>query len=133
MFSKRKSFWRGKWYFLLIIGLLGLGYWFNGGFNKEESNMIPDTSAAVRQSTTDYASQNSSRNDDDTNEPYYRVIEEEGFIKIYFCDEKGIEKFVKDTDINFDMLNESDQDLFKGGLIVRNKDELDELLQDFES
>lgn len=134
MFSKRRSFWRGKWYFLLIVGLLGLGYWFNEGFTKEKTNLGPDTSTAVRQpSSNGTIEKDKTREEKENSERFYKIIEENGLIKIYYCDDSGRQDFVKNTEISFSMLSETDQDLFRKGVIIKSKEELDELLQDFES
>lgn len=65
--------------------------------------------------------------------PCYLVQEHRGFIKIYFIDEAGGSQLIRTTDITFSLLSEGDQVLFQKGIVVETKEQLSELLQDFES
>ena len=53
--------------------------------------------------------------------------------KIYYYDNEGKESLVRETDIAFSLLSVTDQTLFRKGVIRHSPEELDELLQDFES
>lgn len=64
---------------------------------------------------------------------YYLIRAESGMIKIFLCDENGKEEFIKNTNIAFSLLSVSDQELFTYGIVKHSEEELDELLQDFES
>ena len=52
---------------------------------------------------------------------------------IYYYDENGKEKFIRMTDIPFSLISNSDQELFRQGVVVKSESELDSILQDFES
>lgn len=72
-------------------------------------------------------------NGEDMQGPYYLVKEDQGFIKIFTVDDSGDCRLVRTTDISFSLLSESDQKLFRKGVIRQTQDELSDLLQDFES
>lgn len=65
--------------------------------------------------------------------PYYLVKQDGGMIKIYYCEEAKPNQFIRATEINYSLLRESDQKMFEKGVIRKTKDDLSELLQDFES
>lgn len=65
--------------------------------------------------------------------PYYRVKNDGGIIKIYYCEEGKPDQFIRATEINYSLLRESDQKMFEKGVVRKTKDDLSELLQDFES
>ncbi len=64
---------------------------------------------------------------------YYLVKEVDGIIKVFYYDEEGNESLIRETDIAFSLLSTADQRLFQKGVIKHTPEELDELLQDFES
>ncbi len=66
-------------------------------------------------------------------EPYYLIKESERKIYIYEFDESGERKMIKETNINFELLSETDQELFKDGIVKYDMDGVQEILQDFES
>ena len=61
------------------------------------------------------------------------VLEENGLISVYYYDKNGNISKYKDTEITYSLLNEADQMSFSEGIMVKTKDALMELLQDFES
>lgn len=65
--------------------------------------------------------------------PYYMAVEENGLICVYYYDKNGNISKYKDTEITYSLLNEADQLSFSEGIMVKTKDALTELLQDFES
>lgn len=65
--------------------------------------------------------------------PYYMVLEENGIISVYYYDKNGNISKYKDTEITYSLLNETDQLSFSEGIMVKTKEALMELLQDFES
>ncbi len=70
---------------------------------------------------------------DDIDGPYYLIREDNGAIKVYYCEEGKKARLIRTTDISFSLLSESDQKLFERGIVKQNEDQLSELLQDFES
>jgi len=145
MFSQKKSFWRRRWFVLIVIALLGIGYWINqSSFNPiqpEDSNKETGINTPVdknnenKEQTADIKTITNRTDDTDAekSEPFYFVKEVDGIISIYFYDEAGNESFVRNTDIAFSLLSESDQALFSEGIIKYTEEDLEELLQDFGS
>lgn len=68
-----------------------------------------------------------------TNEPYFLIKEKNGRIYLYKYNESGDKKMIKETNINFDLLRETDQKIFKNGVIKYDINDVNEILQDFES
>lgn len=54
-------------------------------------------------------------------------------IVIYFIDEFGAKQFIQQTDIPYELLSETDQEMFQKGISLNSLTEVFELLQDFES
>lgn len=160
MFSQKKSFFKGKLFYIILIGLFAFGYWINqspinlnnpdnlntdskipvgiedeldnskshdimdniiGGSNYDSINGIDD------------ADQVENTTDDVQMKGYYLVKEVSGIIQVFYYDEQGKEKLIRTTDIAFSLLSVADQALFQKGVRKNTVDELDELLQDFES
>jgi hypothetical protein len=80
-----------------------------------------------------FRSENEGTTGETVNRGYYLVKEIDGIIKIFYYDENGKESLVRVTDIAFSLLSVADQALFQKGVIKHTAEELDELLQDFES
>lgn len=156
MFSQRKSFFRRNVYFFVVIGILCLGYIVNKipfedlsiGNEIESAN----ENVAVAQSSSDENNKNGSSNSnnyqgedgeiknpqtqqviEDSKSEYYLVKSFDGIVKIYHYDCTGKEEMLKETDISFELLSKEDQELFKQGIIIKNEEELQSLMEDFES
>lgn len=145
MFSQKKSIWKRGWFAILIVILLGIGYWINqstdnlvkpNNFNQEivnhesldhtsnnENNMEPSKVTNVDREV----------NEPERQGPYYLIKEENQVISVYYYNEKGQETFIKNTDISYLLLSEADQALFSEGIVKYTEEELEELLQDFGS
>ena len=161
MFNQRKSFLKGKLFYIVLLALFGFGIWLNqpmaeqnpsdgvktgvddpistGGSAKDGSqdsvdimeNIIGKGSPATPGGVVD--SLNESDTGDPDNKGYYLVKEIDGVIKVFYYDEEGKESLLRETDIAFSLLSVADQALFQKGVIKHTVEELDELLQDFES
>ena len=66
-------------------------------------------------------------------EAYYLLKEDEGFVKLLYYDESGEELLIRVTDIPFPLISPADQAGFTEGIVIHDEDELDAILQDFES
>ncbi|QOX62768.1 hypothetical protein FRZ06_05115 [Anoxybacterium hadale] len=167
MFSQRKSFLKGKLFYVILVGLFGFGIWLNQApvdvkvpqEISTDSDYPTSTQGAVNQGNkNDYdildniigknnitspGEQNNTEtnSDSDSGTPadetkkqgYYLLKEVDGVIKVFYYDEQGKEKLIRTTDIAFSLLSVGDQELFQKGIIKNNEEELNELLQDFES
>lgn len=170
MFSQRKSFFKGKLFYALLVGLLAFGVWINNGqvHLKNSGEISTDSKQPVSSSEKSKETSNHKKNSNDileniisnqnnkvTNDAIgengldenstdvqsvekqtkeqYLVKEVDGVIKVYHYDSNGKEKLIKTTDIDYSFLTKEDQKLFKKGIVKNSREELDELLQDFES
>lgn len=159
MFSQRKSFLKGKLFYIILFVLFAFGIWLNQAPVEQEN---PDEVSSTDKSYADTAydesesgsynimdniignheavSEGGVENTDTVSGPgdpdhsgYYLVKEIDGIIKIFYYDEEGKETLIRETDIAFSLLSIADQAFFQKGVIKRTSEELDELLQDFES
>ncbi len=162
MFSQRRSLLKGKLFYIILLGLFLFGIWLNQSpvDNNPQNEISTDSDYPVSSkgainpagqdgydildniigggtNMTDTPSgiidSESGDNQNSSNSDYYLVKEVNGIIKIFYYDEFGKETFIKDTDIAFSILSVADQELFRKGVIKLSTEELDELLQDFES
>jgi len=162
MFSQKKSFFKGKLFYIILIGLFAFGYWINQSpilespDNVDTDSKIPvETEGSTKDANNEdsydimdniiggsnYKPYNDTEEDtqelenkgDVESKGYYLVKEVDGIIKIFYYDEQGNEEFIRATDIAFSLLSISDQELFQYGVRKHTVEELNELLQDFES
>lgn len=160
MFSQKESFFKGKLFYIIFIGLFIFGYWVNQG---PESIENPEGLNAGAKHPTENSEGTPNENDydimdniiggpgettsagafeelplvdsteDGLTSEYYLVKEIDGIIKVFHYDKEGKETLFRNTDIAFSFLSLTDQVLFQKGVIKNSMDELNELLQDFES
>ena len=161
MFSQRKSFFKGKLFYVVLIALFAFGLWLNqapldrdnpddintdsnysdstkGDLNQGDSGSdnIMDNIIGSKSTATQGGIENAGPSlvpVELENTGYYLVKEIDGIIKIFFYDNDGKESLIRQTDIAFSLLSITDQALFQKGVIKHTPEELDELLQDFES
>jgi len=161
MFNQRKSFFKGKLFYIVLLALFALGLWLNQGLviDRHPDDVNADTNYSTE---TGKKAQQGKDGDDDIMENivgrnltvtpggmvnhetqavpaeseqagYYLVKEIDGVIKIFYYNHEGKESLIRDTDIAFSLLSVADQALFRKGVIKQTPEELNELLQDFES
>ncbi len=159
MFSQRKSFFKGKLFYIVLLALFVFGIWLNqspadkkssddvetdikyplttdGGVSQGDSddyNIMDSIIGKNNATTTDGTNPEENIPDQPVNRGYYLVKEVGGMVKVFYYDEEGKESLIRDTDIAFSLLSIADQALFQKGVIKHTVEELDELLQDFES
>lgn len=161
MFSQRKSFFKGKLFYVILIALFAFGIWLNQAPVDQEKPDDVNTDTSYSDSSENNSDKGNSGSYDimdniignnntssaeeiDNTDPvsgtggqensgYYLVKEINGIIKIFYYDEEGKESLIRETDIAFSLLSIADQALFQKGVIKSTAEELDELLQDFES
>lgn len=63
----------------------------------------------------------------------YQLIAENGIVNVYSVDPSGGKAFFCETDIPYSLLSETDKKMMKSGITVNSMEELDSILQDFES
>ena len=100
--------------------------------NNPEPNPNINANAHANSSDDDEKSQKNNVVEED-GKAYYLLKEEDGQVELYYFDETGKEKLIRTTDIPFQLISEQDQAQFHTGIKVESEEELDTLLQDFES
>ncbi len=159
MFNQRKGF-KGKLFYMILLVLFAFGIWLNQA--PAEQNISDDVKAgtdypvptgdALNPNDENYNIMDNiigngnkvtpgsaeiveieSTTGEQAARGYYLVKENDGLIKIFYYDENGKESLIRITDIAFSLLSVADQALFQRGVIKHNAEELNELLQDFES
>ena len=152
MFYRKKRFWETKWFYGLLLGIFALGYGANflllsdssNDDAKEETLLQAETEddahteASERLEVDDFAVDDEERdglemNETDETEAGYRLQEQDGIVKLYYCSGAETDRFVRDTEIQYFLLGDEDQALLKKGTELMTKEELSEFLQDFES
>jgi len=159
MFTRKKSFYQRKTFYVIIAVVLAFGYWINQMPDKQgpgnnvdtnvnypvedkadkTDNMKTTTPAIGIEGSNVYGAEISDSDENDTIEgeekpsEYYLVKEIDGIIKVFHYDAQGNERLLQNTDISFSLLSESDQQMFSKGVILSVEEELTNLLQDFES
>lgn len=63
----------------------------------------------------------------------YLIKEVEGVVKVFLCRENGNKELYQITSIPFDLLSESDQQLFIDGVEIETEEELGKFLENFDS
>ena len=170
MFTQRKSIFKGKLFYIILLMLFAFGLWLNQPIAEKSPKNVntgtdytETTDNAVEQGDPGKSGDNGKQGDydildniieknqtvstssgasvaddkpipaDPADKGYYLVKEVNGVIKIFYYDEEGKESLIRETDIAFSLLSVSDQTFFRKGVIRHSPEELDELLQDFES
>lgn len=207
VFSQKKGIWSNQFFYLIVAGVLLIGYWWmqdentikqgndaandsgtsvlipvetdgnpgnvitastrlilkvydeQGSLAKEQELLLPketigmDFQSAKTLLTTRYqgvtigkvgteeivlhktasTSQLTPTGQQMPSEGYFLLKAEQGVIRIYRCNEQGEETFLRETNIAYPTLSQADQELFTYGIVKHSEEELNELLQDFES
>lgn len=159
MFNRKKRIYEKKGFYILIMSalLIALGIFavpWGGGQKQDAGSASAQTAVPEDENwweddeedeeeysdendagdTDKNSSQDSKTGDIDRSQlPYYMAVEENGLISVYYYDKNGNISKYKDTEITYSLLNEADQLSFSQGIMVKTKDALTELLQDFES
>lgn len=63
----------------------------------------------------------------------YLIKEVNGVVKVFLCDKSGKKELYLITSIPFELLSETDQELFREGVSVETKDDLGKFLENFDS
>lgn len=162
MFNQRKSFFKGKLFYIILLALFAFGIWLNqaptelngseddiragsdypastgdaiGQGGGDNYNILDNIISSGNKSTPGGTEVTGKENipGESENRAYYLVKEVDGMIKIFYYDEEGKESLIRETDIAFSLLSVADQAFFQRGVIKHTTEELNELLQDFES
>jgi len=125
-------------YLTIAVVLLTTGIMLN----YEENNESSVTQEAVQQlevnssekNTSDNVVQESTEETGTENIPEtYLIKEVDGVVKVFLCDSEGNKELYLITSIPFDLLSESDQQLFVKGVTIETEEDLGAFLQNFDS
>ncbi len=130
---RKTSYWKSLSVFAAVVLLLLLGFFMNQP-ESENADLNPDINANAHAGSSE-DDEKSPKNDvlEDGEKAYYLLKEEDGLVELYYCDAEGNKELIRTTDIPFQLISEQDQAQFHTGIKVQNEEELDNLLQDFES
>lgn len=160
MFNQRRSILKGKLFYIVLFILFAFGIWINAPIGNNPPEDV-DTGMDYKEASDSGVSQKNdsdydimdniigSKQTEDTvgtapeaadsgdkkseEKGYFLVKEVDGVIMIFHFDMEGKESLVRKTSIAFSLLSTADQELFREGIVKYTPEELDELLQDFES
>ncbi|MDD4376683.1 MAG: hypothetical protein PHH48_00820 [Eubacteriales bacterium] len=136
MFSQKKKKNKGAIIALVSVFFLLLGAFLlipDSGLQKNEIVSGKSNTQIKKPPIQDEVVKPEKNNDSEKEESYYLVKNDNNIIKVYFCEKDNELVELESTDIIYETLSEQDQSTFDEGLIIKNRDELYKLLQDFES
>lgn len=135
--NRKKSFFGNKLFYLALIMIFAFGFWMSRPADDADS---PNDDVLTNVGVSSDEQEGKRDGDDNQNsvvtakqEAYYLLKESEGQIELLHYDETGEEKLIRVTDIPYALISPSDQLEFEEGIMVKDEEELDEILQDFES
>ena len=119
------------------VFLLSFGIWLNYQAQPEDTAEDVVKNVQVKETQSDSASKAADKNNERTctesRPETYLIKEVEGVVKVFVCDEDGNKELYLITSIPFDLLSESDQQLFIDGVEMKTEEDLGEFLQNFDS
>ena len=119
------------------VFLLSFGIWLNYQAQPEDTAEDVVKNVQVKETQSDSASKAADKNNERTGTESrpetYLIKEVEGVVKVFVCDEDGNKELYLITSIPFDLLSESDQQLFIDGVEMKTEEDLGEFLQNFDS
>lgn len=138
--TKRKKLRNRVIFTALGVFILSFGIWLNYQSPSEEE-AAEDTvqSVEVEETSDSSVSQpseekdNKSGTDTEIQAETYLIKEVDGVVKVFICDSEGNKELYLITSIPFDLLSESDQQLFVDGVTMETEEDLGEFLQNFDS
>ena len=116
-------------YCAIGILIMAFGVWLN--YQSDSSDSADE---AADESGSDKKDSASKQQTGTKEEPKtYLIKEVDGVVKVFVCDEDGRKELYLITSIPFDLLSESDQQLFVDGVTMETEEDLGEFLQNFDS
>lgn len=121
------------------VFVLSFGIWLNYQGNADEQAAEDAIQKVeVKETEADETSESNDGNIEDGTDTKnlpesYLIKEVEGVVKVFICDGEGNKELYLITSIPFDLLSESDQQLFIDGVTMETEEDLGEFLQNFDS
>lgn len=122
----------------LGVCVMTFGIWLNYQ-DEEEDIQAEDTvkNVEIDKADIDNKNQDKENTDEETDtddEPEtYLIKEVDGVVKVFLCGEDGSRELYLITSIPFDLLSESDQQLFVDGVRLDTEEDLGKFLENFDS
>ena len=121
--------------------MLSFGLWLNfQGSDEEIQAQDAAQSISVRQnvqdetdSKTELEEKRASEEEAENLPVTYLIKEVDGAVKVFICDDEGNEELYLITSIPYDLLSESDQQLFTEGVRLDTEEDLGKFLESFDS
>ena len=95
--------------------------------NKVKVEESEDASETLSEKETD--SETGTINTPET----YLIKVEDGIVKVFLCDSEGNQELYLITSVPYDLLSESDQQLFIEGVTLETEEDLGKFLENFDS
>lgn len=131
------------------VAVMTFGIWINyQSDNKETENAVQEVEVKKSVSDAEQKPDNEesmSSLQEDNDDKYvqgtdtqdipetYLIKEVDGTVKVFICDTDGNQELYLITSIPFELLSESDQQLFKDGVKIDTQDDLGKFLENFDS
>ncbi|MBR6700548.1 MAG: BofC C-terminal domain-containing protein [Firmicutes bacterium] len=121
-FENRSAFW-ALICIMISLAVLSAANYYAASYNESSAVILNEDQQTQR--TYEGAS---------LNEGYkYEVIAENGVVNVYSIDPSGEKAFFCETEIPYALLSENDKRMMKKGVTLNTMEELNNILQDFES
>lgn len=138
--TRRKKLRNRVIYLSLAVIVLTLGIWMNYRTDVQEKTadepvetVDVDSAKKVDELPEKETSKTERGTDTEIKPETYLIKEVDGVVKVFLCDGEGNKELYLITSIPFDLLSESDQQLFVDGVTIATEDDLGEFLQNFDS
>lgn len=124
----------------LGVAVMTFGIWLNysnSAEDEEAENTVQKVTVDEESTSNTEGSAESekvkSSTDTDPEERTYLIKEVDGVVKVFICDNEGNEELYLITSIPFDVLSESDQQLFVDGVVLKEEEDIGKFLENFDS
>ena len=136
---RRKKLRNRVLYLAIAAIVLDFGLWINFYENKKvpDEDAVKTIEADTQEQSGDIketAEKETGKGTDTEEVPEtYLIKEVDGVVKVFLCDSEDNKELYLITSIPYDMLSESDQQMFSDGVELETEDDLGAFLQNFDS
>ena len=136
---KRKKLRNRVLYLAIAAIVLVFGLWINFYENKKvpDEDAVKTIEADTQEQSGDIketAEKETGKGTDTEEVPEtYLIKEVDGVVKVFLCDSEDNKELYLITSIPYDLLSESDQQMFSDGVELETEDDLGAFLQNFDS
>lgn len=136
---RRKKLRNRVLYLAIAAIVLAFGLWINFYENKKvpDEDAVKTIEADTQEQSGDIketAEKETGKGTDTEEVPEtYLIKEVDGVVKVFLCDSEDNKELYLITSIPYDLLSESDQQMFSDGVELETEDDLGAFLQNFDS